>query len=71
HLTAIFSMANLYRRRNQRALADRQLGNLRQLLANRDESEELPQSGGLTVGRLNAILTATEAMPNRKGPAHA
>lgn len=69
HVLAHFTMANLYRRRDQRSLAAKHFANVRRLLANRDESEELPQSGGLTVGRLNAILAAMKGTRNGEGEA--
>jgi chemotaxis protein methyltransferase CheR len=62
HVLAHFSMANLHRRADRLSVAAKHTANVRRLLEHRDESEELPQSGGLTVGRLNAIL-ATTAWP--------
>ena len=67
HVPAHFTMANIYRRRNQRSSAAKHFANVRQLLSNRDESEELSQSGGLTVGRLNAILAATVGLAEDNG----
>lgn len=56
HVLAHFTMANLHRRRNRMSLASKHLANVRLLLANLDPGEELPQSGGLTVGRLSGML---------------
>jgi chemotaxis protein methyltransferase CheR len=69
HVLAHFTMANLHRRHNRKPAAAKHLANVRQLLAQRDENEELPQSGGLTVGRLNAILTAVENAERGTGKA--
>ena len=66
HVLAHFTMANLYRRQERLPAAAKHLANVRRLLAQRDESEELPQSGGLTVGRLNAILAATAGLAEDK-----
>jgi chemotaxis protein methyltransferase CheR len=66
HVAAHYAMANLHRRGNRLPAATRHLANVRQLLAGRDESEELPQSGGLTVGRLNAIMNATLGLTGTK-----
>lgn len=62
HVLAHFAMATIERRQGRRAVAAKHLSNARQLLAGRDENEELPDSGGLTVGRLAAMLTATHDM---------
>jgi chemotaxis protein methyltransferase CheR len=68
HVLANFTMANLCRRRGQVSAAAKHLARVRQLLTARNESEELPQSGGLTVGQLNAILTATESAEVKNSP---
>jgi chemotaxis protein methyltransferase CheR len=71
HVLAHFTLANLYRRRNRKPDAAKHLANLRQLLSQRDQREELPQSGGLTVGRLNAILpTLLEFADVKNGAPH-
>jgi chemotaxis protein methyltransferase CheR len=62
HVSAHFTMANLHRRQGQVPAAAKHLANVRRLLANRDENEPLPQSGGLTVGRMNGFLAATERL---------
>ncbi len=67
HVLAHFTAANLHRRCNRMSAAAKHFANVRQLLANRGDSEELPQSGGLTVGRLNAILTATAQLADERG----
>jgi chemotaxis protein methyltransferase CheR len=59
HVLTHFTLANLHRRRNGKSAVAKDLANVRQLLAHRGEREELPQSDGLTVGRLSAILDAT------------
>lgn len=64
HVLAHFTMANLHRRRSHMPLASKHLANVRLLLANRDPGEELPQSGGLTVGRLSGMLA-----PEKEGTA--
>lgn len=61
HVLAHYTLANVQRRHNRRPSAAQHLDQVRQLLAHRDEREELPESGGLTVGRLNALLAATPA----------
>ena len=66
HVMAHYSMANLHRRRNGPHAAAKHLANVRQLLAQRDATEELPQSGGLTVGRLKAILAAAAEPEHEK-----
>ena len=66
HVLAHFTMANLYRRQDQPPAAEKHLANVRRLLASRDKNEELPQSGGLTVGRLNGILDATKGLAAEK-----
>ena len=68
HVLANFTMANLCRRRGQVSAAAKHLARVRQLLTDRNESEELPQSGGLTVGQLNATLTATESAEVKNSP---
>ena len=71
HVLAHFTTANLQRRRNRMPVAVKHLANVRRLLAHRDANEELPQSGGLTVGRLNAILAATMGpAEEKKGTTH-
>jgi chemotaxis protein methyltransferase CheR len=69
HVLAHFTSANLHRRCHRKAAAAKHLAQVRRLLAGRDESTELPQSGGLTVGQLNAILAATPAPTASAGPA--
>lgn len=62
HVFANFTMANLHRRRGQMPASAKHLTQVRQLLAHRNGSEELPESGGITVGQLNAILAATTGL---------
>ena len=62
HVLAHFAMATIERRQGRRAVAAKHLSNARRLLAGRDENEELPDSGGLTVGRASGMLTATHDM---------
>ena len=62
HVLAHFTMANLHRRCNRKPAAAKHFANARKLLAHRDGREALPQSGGLTVSQLNAILSATASL---------
>lgn len=62
HVFAHFTTANLHRRANRQPEASRHFDRVRQLLTNRDERDELPQAGGLTVGQLNSMLGATAIM---------
>jgi len=59
HVFAHFTSANLHRRCGRKSAAAKHFANARQLLAGRDEREELPHSGGLTIGQLSSILVAT------------
>ncbi len=62
HMLAQFSTAVLERRQGRSAVAAKQLAHVRKLLAGRDDKEELPESGGLTVGRLSGMVAATHDM---------
>jgi len=64
HVLAHIASANLHRLQNRVEPASKHLANVRLLLANRDPGEELPQSGGLTVGRLSGMLA-----PEKEGTA--
>ena len=66
HVLAHFAMANLHRRQHRMPAAARHLANVRQLLAYRDENEELPHSDGFTVGRMNGLLAAMGTKAARK-----
>jgi chemotaxis protein methyltransferase CheR len=56
HVFAHFATANLHRRCNRLPAATKHLTRVSQLLAGRDERDELPQAGGLTVGQLTSML---------------
>lgn len=71
HVLAHFTMANLHRRSGDATAAARHLANVRQLLFQLHPDEELPQSGGLTVDCMNALLAAmTVPSATTKGLAH-
>ena len=67
HVLAHFHSANLHRRHHRAPAAARHLANVRELLAQRAPGDELPQSGGLTAGRLHAMLPALEPVDDTAG----
>jgi chemotaxis protein methyltransferase CheR len=67
HVFAHFSSANLHRRCGRDAEAGRHFAHAGRLLSGRDERDELPESGGLTVGQLNSILTGSVEMAKNRG----
>jgi chemotaxis protein methyltransferase CheR len=63
---AHFALGNLARRRGQHDEADRQFGNTLRLLRRLAPGDRLPESDGLTAGRLTQTITAlTAAEPTR------
>jgi chemotaxis protein methyltransferase CheR len=70
HVLAHLTMANLHRRHNRMPEVTKHLANVRQLLSQCDERDELPQSAGLTVGRLKAMLAATTTELAAKNERH-
>ena len=70
HVLAQFTISHVHRRRNNMPAAAKHLANVRLLLSRRPDHEELPQSGGLTVGHMKAIVSATTQLEVRKKGRH-
>jgi len=62
HILAHFALANLYRRAGDAARAARHFATARRLLAARPADAPLPESDGLTAGRLAEIIDATRCL---------